>query len=221
MTPMRRFTIIAASAALILLAAPAFAAAPGDIVRSPLTDPYLLNGQSTRMVFPDRLTVETWGSPAALEVETPALSHWLLTGAVPVREGSRLVKFGTDPMVYAVGPQGRLHWIKDEGIAEALYGKGWNARVATLFTSFFPLYRLGAPIETARHPDGTLIKYAGSPTVYYVVNGYARPFDSERAFRDNRFSFDSVITVPASFTYAKGGAIVGTEPGLRQAGTGS
>ena len=44
---------------------------------------------------------------------------------------------------------------------------------------------------------------------------------SERSFRDNRFSFDSVVTVPASFSYAKGNAIVGMEAGLRQVGNGS
>ena len=218
---MKRLTAIAASAAFLLAAAPALAAAPDDIVRAPLTDPYLLGDRNTRMVFPDSVTVETWGSPAAKEVAAPSLSQWLLSGAVTVREGSRLVKFGTDPQVYAVGPQGRLHWIKDEGIAAALYGKDWDARVVTLFSSFYPLYRIGAPIETARHPDGTLIKYAGSPTVYYLVNGYARPFATERAFRDNRFSFDSVVTVPSSYAYAKGSAIVGMEAGLRQVGSGS
>lgn len=212
---------VAAAAAILLTAAPALAASPGDIVRSPLTDPYLLSGQTTRMVFPDRLTVETWGSPTAQELETPALSQWLLAGAVTVREGSRLVKFGTDPQVYAVGPQGRLHWITSEQVATALYGKDWNRRVVTLFSSFFPLYRIGDPIETARHPDGSLIKYEGSPTVYYIVNGYARPFASESAFRDNRFSFESVVTVPSAFSYAKGGAIVGLEAGLRQVGKGS
>ncbi|HJV32841.1 MAG TPA: hypothetical protein VJ694_02325 [Patescibacteria group bacterium] len=204
---MKRIATFAAVAALLLLAAPAFAAAPGDVIRSPLTDPYLLSGQTTRMVFPDRLTVETWGSPAAREVETSALSQWLLAGALPVREGSRLVKFGTDPQVYAVGPQGTLHWIKSESIASALYGKDWNRRVVTLFTSFFPHYRLGSAVETPVHPDGTLLKYASDPTVYYMINGVARPFANERAFRENRFSFDSVVTVSTPIAYVKGNPV--------------
>lgn len=211
---MKRIATLAATAAILFLAAPAFAAAPGDVVRSPLTDPYLVSGQSTRMVFPDRLTVETWGNPSARELETSALTRWLLAGAVPVREGSRLVKFGTDPQVYAVGPQGKLHWITTEEIAVALYGKDWNRRVATLFTSFFPLYRLGEPIESQRYPDGTLIKEAGKPTVYHVSSGIARPFASETAFRANRFSFDSVITVPDAGGYRAGAAIVAWENGL-------
>ena len=96
---MKRLTAIAASAAFLLAAAPALAAAPDDIVRAPLTDPYLLGDRNTRMVFPDSVTVETWGSPAAKEVAAPSLSQWLLSGAVTVREGSRLVKFGTDPPI--------------------------------------------------------------------------------------------------------------------------
>jgi len=211
---MKRIAVIAASAALILIAVPALAAVPGDVVRSPLTDPYLLSGQTTRMVFPDRLTVETWGDPAAREVETSALSQWLLAGALPVREGSRLVKFGTDPQVYAVGPQGKLHWITSEEIAAALYGKDWNRRVVTLFTSFFPHYRLGAAIDTPKHPDGTLLKYEGSPTVYYVINGVARPFASERAFKENRFSFSSVVETSGTLAYVKGNPVNGWEADL-------
>ncbi|MEK7545949.1 MAG: hypothetical protein AAB554_02625 [Patescibacteria group bacterium] len=210
---MKRFAISAASAALLLSAVPALAAAP-EVVRSPLTDPYLVSGQTTRMVFPDLLTVETWGSPAAKEVETSALSQWMLSAALPVREGSRLVKFGTDPQVYAVGPQGKLHWITTERIASALYGKDWNRRVATLFTSYFPHYRLGADIASALYPDGTLLKYDGSPTVYYVINGVARPFASERAFRENRFSFDSVVTAKGRFAYVKGNPVNGWESDL-------
>jgi hypothetical protein len=210
----KRIATAAASAALLLAAAPALAAAPGDVVRSPLTDPYLVSGANTRMVFPDRVTVETWGDPSAQTLETSALSRWLLAGAVPVREGSRLVKFGTDPQVYAVGPQGKLHWITTEEIARGLYGEGWNRRVVTLFTSFFPLYRLGEPIESQRYPDGTLVKAAGSPTVYYLSNGYARPFASEAAFRANRFSFDSVLTVSGTEGYRAGPAIAAFENGL-------
>ncbi len=212
---MKRILTFFTAATLLASALPALASAP-EIVRSPVAGPYLLNGQETRMVFPDRVTVETWGDPTAQDVETPALSRWLLSGVLPIREGSRLVKFGTDPMVYAVGPGGTLRWIKNEQIASSLYGRDWNRRVVTLFTSYFTNYRLGVPVEEAQHPNGTLLKVEGSPTVYYVTNGVARPFSSERAFRENRFSFDSVITASGPLAYFKGNAINAWEAELNQ-----
>lgn len=208
---MKRFFL---SAALLLAAAPALAAAPGDVVRSDFSDPYYVDGGSTRMVFPDAVTVQTWGNPVARSVDVPTLSQWLLAGAMPIRQGSRLVKFGTDPQVYAVGPNGVLHWITSERIASALYGAEWDARVVTLFPSFFPLYQVGTPVDEARHPDGTLLKYASSPTVYYVVNGVERPFASEAAFRANNFDFGSVVTVSDAFSYVPGNPVYGWERDL-------
>lgn len=211
---MRRLIIAAATVASTLAATTASAASIGDVIRATFSDPYLVNGSETRMVFPDRLTVESWGSPSAVEVPGADLPRWNLSGAMPIREGAKLVKFGTDPQVYAVGPHATLHWITDEHLAEALYGKDWNRRVVTLFYSYWPNYRLGSPVTEPRHPDGTLIKYPGSPTVYYMMNGIARPFRDEVAFEANRFSFDGVVTVSDTFGYRRGNEIIGYEPGM-------
>lgn len=211
---MRRLIIAAVTIASTLVATAASAADIGDVIRATFTDPYLLNGNTTRMVFPDRLTVESWGSPSVLEVPGSDLPQWSLAGTLPIREGARLVKFGTDPQVYAVGPYATLHWITDEHLAAALYGADWNRRVVTLFYSYWANYRIGAPITDLRHPNGTLLKYASSPTVYYVVNGAVRPFRSEAAFKANRFSFDNVVTVSDIFGYRAGHEVAGYEPSM-------
>lgn len=199
---------------MLFVAAPALAAAPGDFVSAPMFGPYMVGNGSTRLVLPDQVTVETWGSPAASTVDAPQLSQWTLAGTLPIREGSKLVKFGTDPEVYAVGPHGALHWLSSETLAAQLYGADWNKNVVNLFPSFFQNYTVAAPVVSPSHPDGTLIKYDGDPVVYYLINGVARPFATEFAFHANDFNFSSVLTIPASFTYVRGNPINNWEKDL-------
>jgi hypothetical protein len=206
-----RTKIVLISSALLALTNVVSAATIGDVLRTQDSDPYLLRDSVSRLVFPDPVTVETWGSPAAQEVAPTSMAQWGLAGALPIREGSKLVKFGTDPQVYAVAPGGRLHWIVSEQVAAALYGQDWNRKIVTLFYSYYPNYRIGAPIESAQYPDGTLFKHSDAPTVYYLINGVARPFLNEAAFKANRFSFASVLTIPKSFPYVKGNTISGFE----------
>lgn len=199
---------------MLVIAAPALASGPGDVLRTSWSDPYMLGNSATRLVFPDQVTVETWGNPDAAVVDAPQLSQWTLAGALPIREGSKLVKFGTDPQVYAVGPNGALHWITTEALAKDLYGSDWDANVVTLFASFFPIYSVGDAVTVAHHPDGTLLKYADDPTVYYMMNDQARPFADEAAFKANDFSFSGVMTVSRNFHYAQGTPITGWEQDL-------
>ncbi len=210
----RLFPILAAGFALAF-ASPAFAASAGDILRADtLGDIYLINTRQSRLTFPDQLTVQSWGSPQAVDVPVSTLARLDLKGAVPLREGSYLVRFGTDPQVYAVSPGGVLHWITTASLAEDLYGSRWNRRVISLYSSFYPNYKMGDPITEAKHPDGTLFKYAGSPTVYYLINGVARPFINEAAFYGNNLSFESVITLRDSQKYIRGNWITGYDRDL-------
>ena len=206
---------LASAAALLASIQPAAAATIGDIIRADYTNPYLLNASSSRLAFPDDITVETWGNPEAQQLPGSALTQWNLVGTMPLREGSKLVKFGTDPQIYAVSPGGVLHWITRPSLASDLYGPGWSQRVAVLFYSYYPNYKIGSPISEARHPEGTLFKYADASAVYYLTgSGVARPFFSEAAFKANRFSFDGVIAVPRAYQYIKGNYIYGFEKNL-------
>jgi len=206
--------LLVSATLMIAMAGPVLAAAPGDVVGAPTFGPYLLNNRSARLVFPDDVTVQTWGNPDITQVDVSALSQWALAGVIPIRQGSKLVKFGTDPQVYAIGPNATLHWIESEALANALYGQDWNHRVATLFTSYFPNYTVGEPITSAKHPDGTLLRYEGDPTVYFIINGQARAFADEASFRANRFDDRSVVTVPHNFVYTQGSKITGWEQDL-------
>lgn len=187
-------------------------AAAMDYLRTFFSLPYAANEES-RMAFPDDLTVSSWGSPAAEEVDTSVLAKMAMAGIIPLRPGTHLVKFGEDPRIYGVGQGGTLHWIPDEAHAVRFYGTDWKDRIVTLFESYYPNYTFGQDVVMA-HPDGTLIKYPERPTVYLVQSGVMRPFLSEAAFLDNHFSFDSVVTVATPFGYAEGAGISGYDAGL-------
>jgi hypothetical protein len=205
-------TLIAAAG--LVLAAPAFAAAPGDVVATASSSPFMIDSQNARLAFPDELTWQTWGQPLIKKIEDAAISLWKVHGVVPLREGSALVKFGTDPQVYAVSPGGVLHQIDSAALAAELYGKDWSKKVVSLFTSFWTNYKIGAPIDTAAYPEGTLLKYANSPTVYYLTNGLLRPFASEAALAANHFNLKSVITASSKLQNMVGNPILGYEHDL-------
>jgi hypothetical protein len=208
--PMRHFLILPVLAAVLLSAAPASAGTLGDFLRTYFSLPYVAD-YDTRAAFPDEFAVRSWGDPASKEVSVDVLAEKPLSGVLPIRQGSALVKFGTDPKVYAVGPGGTLHWLTRPSVAADLYGPAWPERVATLLTSFYANYRVGDPIEESRYPEGSLLKYPDRSTVYYLQEGRLRPFMSEEAFLANHFRFESVVTVSEDLGYGPGDPIAGYE----------
>ncbi len=67
--------------------------------------------------------------------------------------GKRLIKAPSVPIVYAVGPEGILHPIKDETQAIKIYGPDWAKRVDDMSEVFLSQYTLG---DT--HPDEQLVE---------------------------------------------------------------
>jgi hypothetical protein len=57
------------------------------------------------------------------------------------------------------------------------------------------------------HPDGTLIKYPGKSTVYFIEGNRKRPIGSAEAFMRNGFNWNWVMTVPNSERYGDGSYI--------------
>ena len=60
-----------------------------------------------------------------------------------------MVKFTTDPKVYAVDANGVLRWVKTEAAAKALYGDNWNTFIDDMSDAFFGSYSFGKDVETA------------------------------------------------------------------------
>ncbi len=81
------------------------------------------------------------------EVELSRLSQFPLGSNVQYRAGVKMVKFTTDPKVYAVARGGILRWIKTEELARAYYGSDWNKKVDDIADSFYTDYSFGEEVD--------------------------------------------------------------------------
>ena len=127
-------------------------ATAGSIIKGEgLSTLYYLGEDGKRYVFPNSKTYFSWFADFSEVVEVPLedLYNYPLGGNVRYKPGSLLLKIKTDLKVYAVGENGKLHWVKDEGIAQSLYGANWNLLIDDVPDSFFTNYQVDVPVETA------------------------------------------------------------------------
>ena len=110
---------------------------------------YYIGEDGKRYVFPNSNIFFSWYDDFSEVVEVPleTLYEYPLGGNARYKPGALLVKIQTDPKVYAVGHNGKLHWIKTEPIARALYGNNWNKLVDDLADSFFTNYEVGDEVD--------------------------------------------------------------------------
>ena len=158
-------------------------------------DVYFLDNDNRRHTFPNENTYFSWFTDFSnvRTLATETLATIPLGSNVTVREGTWLIKIQTDPKVYAVEPYGILLWIQTEEIASALYGSTWNTRIIDLDPSFFENYQLGTDITQAIHPTGSVIRYSGDTTNYYIDSG-AREFISDGVFANNLLQSKFICT---------------------------
>ena len=152
------------------------------------------------------------------------MDSYPLRGNVTIRPGTNLLKIATDPIIFAVIPNGsddypRLTYIGLEtnpSALENLYGSNWQQRVVVIPDAYFVNYSIAADwtLEN-RHPNGTLIQYAGSSEIYLIDNVRKRKFRGN-GFDANRYKMDFVVTNvdPNVFIYPDGSLIRDAEPAL-------
>ncbi len=193
---------------------PAMAAtiSAGDLIKGSDSSVYYYAADGKRYVFPNEATYFSWYPDFSTvktitDAEVAAIE---IGGNVTIRPGTKLVKIQTDPKTYAVTPGGVLRHIDSEARANTLYGPNWAQRITDIDESYFVNYQKGSAITTDKHPDGSLIKYAGSSTVYYIQDGKKRAISSE-GFTANNFRDEFVITCPDSITYPDGPALTSAE----------
>ena len=124
------------------------------------------------------------------------------TMTLPVREGS-IIKKANDQRVYVI-TNGKRRWIKNE---EAFNGLGYSWHMVTIVSDeAFDAYLETTPFLVVgdRHPDGTLIKYAGDPKVYLLDGGKKRWIKTEAEFRARGYLFVDVIMIPSTETFVNG-----------------
>jgi len=192
------------------------AASAGDLIKmAGNSSVYYLGSDGKRYVFPNSTTYFSWYTDFSGVVTIPAseLQSYPLGGNVTMRAGTKLVKITTDPAVYAVELDGTLRKIQNEAQAAALYGTDWAKRVVDVPDAFFVNYTMGSALTDGAVPAGSLVKNAGSASVYYYDGTNYRMIGSEAAFNANRFNWSDVITISNTIT-AGGTAISNAETAL-------
>lgn len=187
------------------------AASTGDLIKmAGNSSVYYLGADGKRYVFPNSTTYFSWYTDFSGVVTIPAaeLQSYPLGGNVTMRPGTKLVKITTDPSVYAVEPNGVLRKIQTEAQAAALYGTSWNKRVVDVPDAFFTNYTTGTALATGATPAGSIVKNAGSASVYYYDGTNYRTIANETAFNANRFQWANVLTLSSTIT--AGGSAVAT-----------
>ena len=164
---------------------------------------YYLDSRGLRHPFPNQATYESWYGKDFSRVVTVAnefLANFPLGKNITIRPGTFLVKVRTAPQVYAVEQGGVLREIKDEGIAEAIYGQNWAQRIVDVPDIFFGNYILGAPIiHDYTVPDGILFYDQSAKKYYYKNNGVLQSFASEDAMSKNNLRLNDAVKSGRSF----------------------
>ncbi len=131
---------------LLKLACPANAG-----VDNPCKAVYYIGVDGKRHAFPNSRLFMTWYNnfDSVQEVSTSVLGQFTLGTNVQYRPGVRMVKFATDPKVYAVSRGGVLRWVKSEELARAFYGDNWNQKIDDIPDTFYTNYTFGADINSS------------------------------------------------------------------------
>lgn len=188
------------------------AASTGDLIKmagNPAV--YYMGANSKIYVFTNSVIYFTWYKDFKSVVTIPAaeLQSYTMSGNVAVRPGTKLVKNSLNPTVYAVEPNATLRAITSEAQAISLYGTAWGKRVTILPDSVFVNYTVGAPLATGSIPAGSLVKNAGSSTLYYY-DGTNYRMITDAAVAANRFVAANALTLATTIT-ASGSPVASTE----------
>jgi hypothetical protein len=94
-------------------------------------------------------------------------------------------------------------WIESADVFNKL-GYKWNW-IQEVESFVLNEYKEGKSIKSSRsHPNGTLIKYPDSHTVYLLENKKKRPFSSAESFIRNGYSWDRIIIISKKERYRTG-----------------
>jgi len=124
---------------------------PDDVDSSTQEDTtvYFVSSNGTRHPFTHSRIYFTWYvNFNNIHIATAeALSVLPLGRPVPFKAGTRLLKFESDPKVYAFTATRQIRWLINESIAEAVYGSAWSTLVEEFPVSERAQYTEGASVE--------------------------------------------------------------------------
>lgn len=116
----------------------------GDLETQADSAVYYVGSDGKRHAFPNAKVFFTWYTDFAgvVEVSLEDMAAIPLGANVTYKPGVRMVKFLTDPKVYAVSKGGVLHWVQTEEAAKELYGEIWNQNVDDISDAFYLNYKI-------------------------------------------------------------------------------
>lgn len=109
---------------------------------------YAIDGK--RYVFPNERCYFTWYTDySELQiVNAETLASIQIGDNITYKPGVKLVKFPSDPKVYAVARGGVLRWVTTDQLARLLYGNDWYINdLDDISEAFFLNYTLGEDID--------------------------------------------------------------------------
>jgi len=112
---------------------------------------YYVGSDGMRHAFPNDKVYFTWYTSfnGVQIVGSAQLASIPLGKNVTYKPGVKLVKFTTDPKVYAVSKNGVLRWVKTEAVAISLYGSNWNYMIDDISDAFYTNYHFGTDINSS------------------------------------------------------------------------
>jgi M6 family metalloprotease-like protein len=137
---------------MIVMAIPHFnveAASPGDLIKgSSSAAVYYVTADNKRLAFPNEAVYFSWykdfsGVQTISDTDLAALP---LAGLITIRPGTKIVKFETDPKIYAVAHGGTLRALTTDDIAQIIFGADWANKVVVVPDAFLTSYKFGIDI---------------------------------------------------------------------------
>lgn len=112
---------------------------------------YYVGADGRRHAFPNEKVYFTWYSNfgGVRVVSAGDLASIPLGANATYRPGVKMVKFLTDPKVYAVSSNRTPRWVKTEAAAQGLYGSSWNRQIDDISDAFYLDYIFGGEINAA------------------------------------------------------------------------
>ncbi|MDD5749681.1 MAG: hypothetical protein PHO91_02750 [Patescibacteria group bacterium] len=141
---------------------------------------YYIAPDGKKYVFPESKTYFTWFDDFSQvkKVASSILDQYPDGGAMPVREGTKLITHQNTARVYALEPNGLTRWIPSEEIAIDLFGLNWASRVIDVLPGFFATtYSLGSNLSDML-PSGALVRAQSNNRLYYIAQGKKIALDS-------------------------------------------
>lgn len=203
----------------VMTPATVHAASAGDLIKSAGNSAvYYLGADGKRYVFPNQNTYRTWFGndfSKVVTISATEMGNIQLGGNVTYKPGTRMIKLNNDPKVYTVEPNGVLRHVPSEAVAADLFGANWNKQIDDMVDSFMtpPTYSYGSALTTL-YPTGSLVKEAGSATVYYISGTEKRPI-ADMATMSANYLREEYIHTHSLADYITGTAVSGKEAGLQ------